>query len=485
MQRKVHMKKLLCLFLCSNALIFFLSPLPHVEASAPLAFKWNTTSLTPNSQQPLASLVTTNASGIRTWKATGGCKRKGTILSVMGAKVCRIQLSIGSRGQKPRLTKSRAFPIRVVAADATSTSTISASGALTVWYPATPPEKSSENWDVPIASYVRGRDVYPTEATLPSAETAACEQATKVKQGVIGLFFGKQVATGGNGFGITVANEDIIKVVQAWASGLARCARGPWELTIGTSNSGGATTFNGYFGGIAWAQLVNAARAVSDSRIIISGANDLEPGWGPSGQARAWVDGFVATTSQRLWNYGSADGCPQSVGGILCSNGWTIDDILWVSSQSGPNVIAFPQVHTNGGAQSKQWAVIAARAKALGVAFRLGGMSVQTAACKQVKGGCPTTGISAWNAWAQLRQYIDLQPSIAGMPVAAPTDIRWGWGGPFLSPTPTTTTTTTTTTSTTTTTLVTPATTSSSSTTTSTTTTSTSTTTTTVAPTTT
>ena len=442
------MKKFLGLFLSSVIAVSTFAP--HRPAHALLApsFKWNATTLAPNSQQPLASLITTNAKGIRTWRATGSCVRNGPILTVIGTKVCRLQLSIGSRGKPPRLTRSRAFRIRAVSADASGTLLVTPSRALTVWYPDTPPDKTSDLWNVPISSYVRGRDVYPLETTLPSAETAACEQATKVKQGVIGLFFGRQVATGGSGFGITISNADIIKVVQAWATGLARCARGPWELAIGTSNSGGATTFNGYFGGVAWAQLVDAARAVSDTRIIISGANDLEPGWGPSGQARAWVDGFVASTTQRLWNFGSADGCPQKAGGLLCNNGWTIDDVIWVSAQAGPNIVALPQVHTNGGAQSKQWSVIAARAKELGIAFRLAGMSVQTAACKQVRGGCPTTGISAWNAWAQLRKYIDLQPSLAGLPLAAPTDIRWGWGGPFLSPTPTTTTTTTTNTTT-------------------------------------
>ena len=440
------MKKLFGLFLSSVVAVSTFAPTRPVHALSAPTFKWKTNTLAPNSQQPLASLITTNVTGIRTWRATGGCIRKGTMLIVVGTKVCRLQLSIGSRGKPPRLSRSRTFRIRAVSADASGTLPVAPSRALTVWYPDTPPDKTSDLWNVPISSYVRGRDVYPLETTLPSAETAACEQATKVKQGVIGLFFGKQVATGGSGFGITISNTDIIKVVQAWASGLARCARGPWELAIGTSNSGGATNFNGYFGGVAWAQLVAAARAVSDTRIVISGANDLEPGWGPSGQARAWVDGFVASTTERLWNFGSADGCPQKLGGLLCNNGWTIDDVIWVSAQAGPNIVALPQVHTNGGAQSKQWSVIAARAKELGITFVLAGMSVQTAACKQVKGGCPTTGISAWNAWAQLRKYIDLQPSLAGLPLAAPTDIRWGWGGPFLSPTPTTTTTTTTTT---------------------------------------
>jgi hypothetical protein len=73
---------------------------------------------------------------------------------------------------------------------------------------------------------------------------------------------------------------------------------------------------------------------------------------------------------------------------------------------------------------------------------------VQTAACTQVRGGCPTTGISAWDAWAQLRRALDAIPATAGMPLGAPMDIRWGWANGFVIPPPTTTTTSTTTTTT-------------------------------------
>lgn len=315
------------------------------------------------------------------------------------------------------------------------------------WYPAAVPARSSPEWTVAIGSYVRGRDVKPIDTAVPVIRAAACDQARKVRQGVVILSFGKQVSGGSNGFGLTITKSEIVATTSAWAAGLAECGPGPWEVALGTSNSGGVTAFNGYLGGKDWAALVAAARAESDPRVVIAGAVDLEPGWGPPGQARAWVDGYVDATAARLWNFGSADGCPQTFGSDLtCNNGWTIDDVLWVSSHAGPNVLAMPQIHTKSGSQARQWAVLAARANAMKMPLRLAAITVQTAACTQVKGGCPTTGISAWDGWGQLRRALDAQPTTVGFRVGAPMDIRWGWANGFVIPPPTTTTTSTTTT---------------------------------------
>ena len=326
------------------------------------------------------------------------------------------------------------------------------SGTDQVWYPSVVPESTSREWVVAIGSYVRGRDVFPIETAVPVIRAAACDQAKKVPRGVVILSFGSQNATGTTGFGKTITNEQIVATTSAWATGLAECGTGPWEVSIGTSNSGAVSRFNGYMGGMAWAKLVSAAQAESDPRTVVSGSVDLEPGWGPPGQARAWVDGYVRTTNSRLWNFGSADGCPQTISADLtCNNGWTIDDVLWVSAHAGPNIFAMPQIHTKSGALSRQWAVLAARALEMKMPLRLAALTVQTAACTQVKGGCPTTGISAWDAWAQLRRALDAIPATAGMPLGAPMDIRWGWANGFVIPPATTTTTSTTTTTTTTT----------------------------------
>jgi hypothetical protein len=278
------------------------------------------------------------------------------------------------------------------------------SGTDQVWYPSAVPASNSREWVVAIGSYVRGRDVFPIETAVPVIRAAACDQAKKVPRGVVILSFGAQNATGTTGFGKAISVSQIVATTSAWATGLAECGTGPWEVSIGTSNSGAVTRFNGYMGGITWAKIVAAAQAESDPRTVVSGSIDLEPGWGPPGHARAWVDGYVRTTNARLWNFGSADGCPQTISTKLtCNNGWTIDDVLWVSAHAGPNIYAMPQIHTKSGALSRQWAVLAARALEMKMPLRLAALTVQTAACTQVRGGCPTTGISAWDAWAQFQ----------------------------------------------------------------------------------
>lgn len=296
-----------------------------------------------------------------------------------------------------------------------------------VWYPAAALTPDQPLFNVAVGSYVRGQDVLPLEVNAPLIRQAACDQARRVPQGIVVLSFGKQVEGGASGFGVALTAADIVAATAQVAGGLAECASGPWEVAVGTSNSGGATPFNGYDGGVLWAQIVEQARAASDPRVIISGANDIEPSWGPVGQARAWVDGFVAASPRRLWNFGSADGCPQSVGGVRCNNGWTIDDVLWVSSHAGPNVVVMPQIHTQSGSQARQWAVIAARALEMNNPLRIGAIGIQTSACAQVRGGCPTTGNSAWAAWQQLRSALDAIPATAGTAVGAPRDIRWSW----------------------------------------------------------
>lgn len=328
---------------------------------------------------------------------------------------------------------------------------VAEAGLEPVWYPTAVPARTDPLWTVAIGSYVRGQDVLPIDTAVPVIRAAACDQAKRVPRGVVILSFGIQTATGTSGFGRPISNAQIIATTSAWATGLAECATGPWEVSIGTSNSGGVTRFNGYLGGRSWAKLVEQARAASDPRTLVTGSVDLEPGWGPPGQARAWVDGYVDATAIRLWNFGSADGCPQTIStDLTCNNGWTIDDVLWVSSHGGANVVAMPQIHTKSGSQARQWARLAARGVEMGMPLRIAAITVQTAACSQVRSGCPTTGISAWDGWGQLRQYLDAQPTTKGFKVGAPMDIRWGWANGFVIPPETTTTTSTTTTTTTT-----------------------------------
>lgn len=296
-----------------------------------------------------------------------------------------------------------------------------------VWYPTAVPAADQPFYNVAIGSYVRGQDVLPLDANAPHIRDAMCEKARRVPQGVVILSFGRQIEGGSSGFGTALSASDIATTTSIVAGALAECATGPWEVAIGTSNSGGVTPFNGFDGGVTWAQIVDQARAISDIRVTISGAVDIEPSWGPVRQAKAWVSGFTSVSGRRLWNFGSADGCPQSVGSRRCNNGWTIDDVLWVSTQASPSLVVIPQIHTQNGSQARQWAVIAARSLELGTPLRVAGVGAQTTACLQVREGCRTTGNDAWTAWSQLRQALDAIPSTAGMAIGPPRDIRWSW----------------------------------------------------------
>lgn len=428
------------------------APVGEVIA-APPTVQWNTVTLAAGSATPLDSLISTPLKGRRAWNVRGRCAHTGATVTAGVTGRCTVRVSIKT-GRRSFVVRTKTLRIVAPMLEATPTQTTVAvqSSALPVWYPAAVPDKSSAEWTVAIGSYVRGKDVFPLERAMPAAEAAACEQAGKVIRGVVILSFGRQIEGGTTGFGMALSYDDITQVARAWAAGLARCGAGPWEIALGTSNSGGITEHNGYLGGATWARFVANVRMQTDPRVVVSAANDIEPGWGPSGQARAWVDGFVRTTDAvRLWNFGSADGCPTTTQKITCGNNWTVDDVLWVSAQAGPNIVTVPQIHTKTGALARQWARILARAKELGTNLTIAGVSVQTAACAQIRGGCPTTGVSAWDAWQQLRTAIDALPEVAGAPIGAPVDIRWGWGGPFYKPPATTTTTTTSTTTTTTT----------------------------------
>lgn len=400
-------------------------------------------------------------------------RSKGTKVNVDAFSPTSRTCSRGcTRNPKPKIQQAGTVPTTapVTPTGGPLQSVIQAGASEAVWYPTAVPSRTSPEWTVAIGSYVRSRDVKPVDTAVPVIRAAACDQARKVPRGIVILSFGRQVRGGTSGFTASspLSHAEIVATTAAWAAGLAECGSGPWEVSIGTSNSGAVTRYNGYSGGATWARLVTRARAASDPRVNVTGSVDLEPGWGPPGQARAWVDGYVATTQVRLWNFGSADGCPQTyLSKLTCNNGWTIDDVLWVSSHAGPNVVAMPQIHTQSGSQARQWAVMAARGIALAKPLRLAAITVQTAACSQVRGGCPTTGVSAWDGWTQVRNAIDKIPIAAGTPVGAPMDIRWGWANGFVIPKPTTTTTSTsstTTTSTTTTTTVPPTTTTTSST---------------------
>lgn len=198
-----------------------------------------------------------------------------------------------------------------------------------------------------------------------------CFQATRNISGIAVLSFGRPMydATS-KSYGVLLYHGSftpIAKVqsaVEAYLDGYWNCmpkdTTETLQLGVGTTNySYEGPTKAGWVTrehGIAWAQMIVALEDVVRakgyaSHLAVLGADDMEPSWSPAQATRAWVDGYSSVTRIPLVNFGSADGCPPYG---TCNNGWTPEDVWYVSEGSGISE-TFPEIYTASGAQAKEW----------------------------------------------------------------------------------------------------------------------------------
>jgi hypothetical protein len=121
--------------------------------------------------------------------------------------------------------------------------------------------------------------------------------------------------------------------------------------------------FSLQFHGTLWADRIEALNATFmpsfGDRIVFWGGSDIEPDFAPPAGATEWVDGYIARGGTfRYLNYGSADGCPPGSGQggtpIECNNGWSQEDVYYVSwgSTLGEE---FPDIYLTDGTNAAQW----------------------------------------------------------------------------------------------------------------------------------
>jgi hypothetical protein len=225
-------------------------------------------------------------------------------------------------------------------------------------------------------------------------------------------------------------------------------------VVMGTSN-------DNYYGGVvsaagsAWATAAKNAQTYITSGtswapwVNAFAGNDLEPAWSTATAMRNWYGGYGSVTGAlRIYNFGSADGCPQSytlTGGVYLS-GQTTSPGSWISLAQekvystnwgfalGYNI---PQIYTNydsSGAfspQAVEWERLVRYGNVLyGSNMIVSGVMVQHLACVYALSHPPTCPTSLDNTategydqlWNSL-QYID-----AGSGAQSPvwvTDIAW------------------------------------------------------------
>jgi len=160
------------------------------------------------------------------------------------------------------------------------------------------------------------------------------------------------------------SNAEIVAALERAADGYHNChVRGGVEIVYGNSNyhlsSSGMSTTDAW-----WAAYHQAERAeqLSDYQAAngydsqtADAAADMEPSWDGAAITRQLVSGNEAQGWALYYDFGSADGCPQSGSGDgPCNNGWRVGDVGYVSFSG----LALPLPEIYYSANANQWTVV-------------------------------------------------------------------------------------------------------------------------------
>lgn len=301
---------------------------------------------------------------------------------------------------------------------------------------ATPPPST-------ISRYITQIDVN----TPSRLNTDGCNQAKAVLGHALFLDFGDTAYQNG-GYGTFlpgntsfVSNSTIIALAEQYVAGYATCDTNTTlhlVLAIGTTNKGSflISTANATNAGQEWGKLVAkiSSWAISQgfgSKLYIWGASNMTLENNTAAITRAWTDGFdktYSTSKVRYVDYGDAAGCPtvDSTTSQPCSNGWTQDDVAyvsWVAQAAYP----LPQIFDTAGIAALQWQSIEYYQRSnpnLGTAMYVQGAETQYEACLQ-QGGCQGTNNTPSQGWQQLYNALQTSSVTAQPRLWDATDFQW------------------------------------------------------------
>lgn len=297
-----------------------------------------------------------------------------------------------------------------------------------------------------ISRYITQVDV----TTPTNLSTDGCNQAKAVVGGVAILDFGSTVTQGGVWGtylpGTTtsfVSNSTIKGLAEKYLGGYWSCDTQPsgtnFILGVGTDNGGSYMTSvaNATSAGQEWSTMVfNLKSWISNkgynTRLKVFGASAMELENNTATITRAWADGFgqlYSTNGVGYIDYGDATGCPtvDSATNQACSNGWTQDDIAyvsWVEQAAYP----VPQIYDTAGNDALQWQSIEYYQRSnpnLGYPMYVQGSQSQYEACQQT-GNCQGTNNKPGVGWQQLYNALQSSSVTAQSRLWDSTDFQWG-----------------------------------------------------------
>jgi hypothetical protein len=160
------------------------------------------------------------------------------------------------------------------------------------------------------------------------------------------------------------SNAEILAALKRAADGYHNChVRGAVDIVYGNSNyhmsdSGMSTTdawYAGYHQSERAEDLYDYQASKGYSSQVSDAASDMEPSWDGALITKQLVNGDQAHGWALYYDFGSADGCPQSGSEDgPCNNGWHVSDAGYVSFHG----LALPLPETYYTANANQWAVI-------------------------------------------------------------------------------------------------------------------------------
>lgn len=170
---------------------------------------------------------------------------------------------------------------------------------------------------------------------------------------------------------ITASIDQIENDVYGYIRGYHSCYQVGKRITLAVGTTNGKYFSNQNYvdnaHGAKWAEMI--ARIDTwiknptswEDHVSIAGAIDIELPWNSAAITKAWVNGYEGTIGRKnYYNYGTCDSCPSDTyPNIAPSNGWSLDDIWYVSY--GPlSAYTIPEIYLKNGINSSQWQKIKA-----------------------------------------------------------------------------------------------------------------------------
>jgi hypothetical protein len=160
------------------------------------------------------------------------------------------------------------------------------------------------------------------------------------------------------------SNADILASLKRAADGYHNChVRGGVDIVYGNTNfhlsdSGMSTTdawYAGYHQSERSEDLSDYQAAKGYDSQTSDAASDMEPSWDGSLITKQLVNGDQSQGWALYYDFGSADGCPQSGSADgPCNNGWSVSDVGYVSFHG--LALPLPEIYLT--ANANQWTVV-------------------------------------------------------------------------------------------------------------------------------